>query len=108
MSPTSKESPLLMEVFCCINYMLPIPTGLSLVILQSQISEDRFSGCYKYLFGQTPASHRRSVMLRYVETRLQRGSDLGDVAEELGYCSTDHFIKTYRELRGLATADNDH
>ena len=95
------EAHLLKEAYCCIQYMLPFPIDLNLLISESNIPSSRFNLGYKQLFGQTPAQHRATAIVRYTNMRLKKGAAMKTIANELGYKRTYYFAKTYEKMKSL-------
>ena len=90
------EAHLLKEAYCCIQYMLPFPIDLKMLIAESNIKPGRFTAGYKYLFGQTPGQHKAETILRYKNMRLKKGVSNKTIANELRYKFTSDAVKMYQ------------
>lgn len=93
---THFEAHLLKEAYCCIQYMLPFPVDLKMLITESNMESKRFTAGYKHLFGQTPTQHKAESILRYKNMRLKKGVSNKSIKHELGYKLVSDAIKVYQ------------
>ena len=72
---------------------------------QISFSESRFYSIYKEVFGITPLADLIKARVNSAENMLLFGQkSVAEIASELGYQNTTHFIRQFKKFTGLSPA----
>ncbi|WP_414705824.1 AraC family transcriptional regulator [Pseudomonas sp.] len=75
---------------------------ISKIAQHAGMSREAFTRCFSHRVGMPPGAFRIVDRLNHARQRLQEGTDIADLAVELGFADQSHFGRHFRRTFGIS------